>query len=79
VQRLWLSGSVLRQELGEILGRPVDLVERQCVEHSNNWIRRRHILESAQTFYVARWATLLDIALATRRIAAFVKESDVTV
>ena len=39
MQRLWLSGSVLRQELGEILGRPVDLVERQCVEHSNQWRR----------------------------------------
>ncbi len=42
------------QELSGILGRPVDLVERRCIEHSDNWIRRRHILESAQTFYVAR-------------------------
>ncbi|QUV82921.1 nucleotidyltransferase family protein [Chloracidobacterium sp. D] len=47
-----ISGA--EQELSEILGRPVDLVERQCIEHSDNWIRRRHILESAQTFYVAR-------------------------
>lgn len=83
VQRLWLFGSVLRedfgpesdvdvmvefmpetvwnlldmveaeQELSEIVGRPVDLVERRCVEQSDNWIRRRHILEHASLLYVA--------------------------
>ena len=42
------------QELSEIIGRPVDLVERRCVEQSDNWIRRRHILENARTVYVAR-------------------------
>ena len=42
------------QELSEIMGRPVDLVERQGVEQSDNWIRRRHILENARTLYVAR-------------------------
>jgi hypothetical protein len=42
------------QELSEIFGRPADLVERQCVERSENWIRRRHILESARMIYVAR-------------------------
>lgn len=41
------------QELGAMLGRPVDLVERQCVEQSANWIRRRHILESARLLYEA--------------------------
>jgi predicted nucleotidyltransferase len=35
-------------ELGEILGRKVDLVTRQCVEQGRNWIRRRHILEHCQ-------------------------------
>jgi len=39
------------QELGELLGRPVDLVERPVVEESENWIRRRRILESARTIY----------------------------
>lgn len=83
VQRMWLFGSVLRddfgpdsdvdvmvefapdshwslldlvsaeQELASIMGRPVDLVERQCVEQSVNWIRRRHILENARPLYVA--------------------------
>lgn len=82
VQRMWLFGSVLREdfgpesdvdvlvefatdgrwnlldlvgaelELASIFGRPVDLVERQCVEQSSNWIRRRHILNSARTLYV---------------------------
>jgi predicted nucleotidyltransferase len=41
-------------ELGQILGRPVDLVERRAVERSENYIRRRHILDSAETVYVAR-------------------------
>ncbi len=42
------------QELSAVMGRSVDLVERQCVEHSTNWIRRRHILENAEILYVAR-------------------------
>ena len=41
-------------ELGQILGRPVDLVERRAVKRSENYIRRRHILDSAETVYVAR-------------------------
>jgi len=41
------------RELSEQLGRPVDLVERCCVEDSHNWIRRRHILENARRVYVA--------------------------
>jgi len=83
VQRMWLFGSVLRedftpgsdvdvlvefspdtqwslldlvaaeQELSDMLDRPVDLVERQCVEQSANWIRRQHILESARQVYAA--------------------------
>ena len=44
----------VQDELSEILGRNVDLVERQSVEKSENYIRRRHILESLETVYVAR-------------------------
>jgi len=44
----------VQEELSEILGRNVDLVERQAVEKSENYIRRRHILESLETVYVAR-------------------------
>jgi len=39
------------QELAAILGRPVDLLDRRAVERSENWIRRRRILNSARTIY----------------------------
>ena len=44
----------VEDELGAILGRRVDLVERDAVERSENYIRRRHILRSAEPIYVAR-------------------------
>ncbi len=44
----------MEQELGEIFGRHVDLVERTAVQRSENYIRRRHILENLETVYVAR-------------------------
>lgn len=44
----------LQDELSEIFGRKVDLVERRAVEKSENYIRRRHILESVEPIYVAR-------------------------
>ncbi|MBM4041062.1 MAG: nucleotidyltransferase [Planctomycetes bacterium] len=49
----WTLLDVIRaeQEFGELLGRPVDLVERPAVEKSENWIRRRRILQSARTIY----------------------------
>ncbi len=40
-------------ELSSLVGRPVDLVEREPIEQSENWLRRRAILESARTLYVA--------------------------
>jgi predicted nucleotidyltransferase len=40
-------------ELTEIFGRQVDLVSRRAVEQSANVIRRRRILESAETLYAA--------------------------
>ena len=43
----------MQDELKEILGRKVDLVERQAVERSENYIRRRHILQSLEPVYVA--------------------------
>lgn len=39
------------QELAQILGRPVDLLDRSAVERSENWIRRRRILNSARPIY----------------------------
>jgi len=44
----------MENELSEILGHKVDLVERQSVEQSENYIRRRHILQSEEAIYVAR-------------------------
>ena len=43
----------MRDELSELMGREVDLVERRAVERSDNYIRRRHILGSAESLYVA--------------------------
>jgi len=44
----------LQEQLAEILGHKADLVERRAVEKSENYIRRRHILESVELIYVAR-------------------------
>ena len=44
----------MEDELGAILGRRVDLVERKAVEAGANYIRRRHILRSLEPVYVAR-------------------------
>jgi hypothetical protein len=41
----------MENELVKLLGREVDLVSRQALEESPNWIRRRAILESAETLY----------------------------
>jgi predicted nucleotidyltransferase len=43
----------MERELGEILGREVDLVSRSAVERSPNWIRREEILSTARTLYAA--------------------------
>jgi predicted nucleotidyltransferase len=41
----------LAEALEQLLGRPVDLVERKAVEASRNYIRRRAILRHAETVY----------------------------
>lgn len=41
----------LKDALEALLGRPVDLVEREAVEASRNFIRRRAILNEAETVY----------------------------
>ena len=40
-------------EIEKIFGRKVDLIERKIVERSENYIRRRHILQSLEPVYVA--------------------------
>jgi predicted nucleotidyltransferase len=42
----------MEEELALIVGRGVDLVSRRAVERSPNFIRRRHILGSAELIYV---------------------------
>lgn len=43
----------MKDELAELFGRRVDLVEKAAVEESPNWIRRRHILENQRVIYAA--------------------------
>jgi len=43
----------MEDELEALLGRQVDLVSRDAVERSRNWIRRNAILSSAQVIYAA--------------------------
>jgi hypothetical protein len=42
----------MAEELAGIVGRPVDLMDRGQIEHLRNWIRRQHILQTAQPVYV---------------------------
>ncbi len=42
----------VRDEFEALLGRKVDVVEREGVEQSPNYIRRRHILSTAEPIYV---------------------------
>lgn len=41
----------MQEELSGILGRKVDLIERAAVEKSRNYIRRKAILQSAETIH----------------------------
>jgi uncharacterized protein len=43
--------SDLKDALEELLGRSVDLVDREAIEASRNFIRRRTILKEAETVY----------------------------
>src|SRR5688500_9960124 len=38
----------MEDELRQIFGRPVDLVDRRSVEQSENYIRRKHVLDSIE-------------------------------
>ena len=40
-----------KEALEALLGRPVDLVEREAIEASRNYIRRRRILAEAEPVY----------------------------
>ena len=42
----------MKEELETMFGRSVDLIEKRLVESSENYIRRRHILNHMETIYV---------------------------
>jgi uncharacterized protein len=44
----------IQNELKEIFGRDVDLVERRAIEKSENYIRRKSILNNTKVIYAAR-------------------------
>ncbi len=46
----WIA---MHDELKQIVGRDVDLVDRQSIERSLNWYRKRIILDSAEVLYAA--------------------------
>lgn len=51
----WMSHFFdLQEELASLLRRPVDLVPRQDVERSENYIRRQNILQTAEPIFVDR-------------------------
>ena len=54
VMRRYADAVAMERELAELVGRDVDLVDyRSVVDWSDNYIRRRTMLESAQTVYAA--------------------------
>lgn len=44
----------MKDELQQILGREVDFIVKQAIERSENWLRRKNILESAQVIYASQ-------------------------
>lgn len=41
----------MKEELEALCDRPVDLISKRAIECSQNWIRRKNILESAEVIY----------------------------
>jgi hypothetical protein len=44
----------MKDELQIIFGRNVDFIVKAAIERSENWLRRKNILESAQVIYATR-------------------------
>ena len=44
----------MREELQILFDRKVDLLVKAAIERSENWLRRKHILESARVIYATR-------------------------
>lgn len=43
----------MQEELSHLFNRPVDLVNKNAIKNSHNWIRKQNILGSAEVFYAA--------------------------
>ena len=52
-QHSLLDHARMQGELETLLGRRVDLVNRRSVEQSDNWIRRKSILDNTKVIYAA--------------------------
>jgi uncharacterized protein len=65
--------AAMEEELTDIMGRKVDLVEREGVEQSDNYLRRRSIL-SGEPPANRDDAHLLDMLLAARLLVEFTAE-----
>ena len=44
----------IEQELSKLFKRPVDVVTKEAIEQSHNWIRKKNILENSQVIYERR-------------------------
>jgi uncharacterized protein len=66
----------MQEELKAVLGREVDLVERRAVERSENYIRRRHILQSLEQVYVAGWGVTTGHAPGVPKNPKYTQEFD---
>ena len=49
-----LDHVAMDEELAKTVGRRVDLVSQRAIERSSNWIRRRAILDTAETYFATR-------------------------
>ena len=47
-----LDLDAMEEELAGLIGRKADLISRRGIERSQNWLRRRAILSSAEPVYV---------------------------
>jgi uncharacterized protein len=43
----------MQEEFSSLLHRDVDLVSKKAIEQSQNWLRRKNILDSSEVIYVA--------------------------
>jgi predicted nucleotidyltransferase len=47
----------IKEELAQLVGRKVDVLDRRLVEQSRNLYRRHHILSEATAVHGSSWST----------------------